>query len=333
VLVAGLLALAPSIDDLMGGKGAVGTGAVLYLRISALGLPFALIALAGQGYLRGVADLRSPLVVLVLTNALNVVLELIFVYGLAWGLKGSAWGTVIAQLVMGAAFVALVLRRTGAESPSPRAMRPLAAVGVHLTGRTAALLGSFVVAAAIVARFGKHPLGAHQIASELWGFLALVLDSIAIAGQVLVGRALGAGEAEEAYAAARRMIVLSTWLGALLGLLLLVAEPLLVPLFTGDPGVREQARHIWLVLCLMQPAAGAVFALDGILIGAGDTRYLMWAMAAAAAVYVTLASLALAQHWGLLGVWIGLAAFVCARLATLLGRFRGRRWVVLGLAS
>ncbi|MGZ4360134.1 MAG: MATE family efflux transporter [Gaiellaceae bacterium] len=332
-LVVALIALAPAVDALMGGRGAVGHGAVLYLRISALGLPFALITLAGQGYLRGIADLRTPLVVLAGANALNVVLELIFVYGLHWGLKGSAWGTVIAQLLMGAAFVVLVVRKAGLEAPSPAAMRPLLSVGIHLMGRTAALLGSFVVAAAIVARFGKQPLGAHQIASELWGFLALVLDSIAIAGQVIVGRALGAGEADEAYAAARRMIVLSTWLGVALGMLLIATQPLLVSIFTGDHGVREQTRSIWLLLALMQPLAGAVFALDGILIGAGDTRYLMWAMAASAAVYVALASLALVEDWGLRGVWVGLTAFIAVRLATLLGRFSGRRWLVLGLSA
>ena len=266
----------------MGGDGRTGELAVLYLRIGSLGLPFALIALAGQGFLRGVSDLRTPLVIVVVANVVNVVLNLLFIYGFGWGLAGSAWATVVAQAGMGAAFVAALLRAPAdSRRPSLAAMRPLARIGGEIFVRTAALYGSFLVAGAVLARVGDDALAAHQIAFQLFVFLALVLDPIAIAGQVIVGRSLGAGDAEEAYRAARRMIELAVVAGALFAVVMLALIDVLPRAFTSDPEVIEQAQKIWPLFALMQPANGAVFALDGILIGAGDTRFLMWGMLAA----------------------------------------------------
>src|SRR4051812_34278877 len=193
-------AAAPLAVTLMGGEGAVHDGAVTYLRIAALGGPLFMLASAGQGFLRGMSDLKTPLLILVAAHIVNVTLEVVFVYGFDWGLKGSAWGTVIAQLGMALAFVA-VQRARGFERPHLAKMRPLARIGSEIAVRTTALTGSFLVASAVLARVGEAPLGAHQIAFQLWVFLALVLDAIAIAGQVMVGRMLGAGDAQGARAA------------------------------------------------------------------------------------------------------------------------------------
>jgi Na+-driven multidrug efflux pump len=162
-------------------------------------------------------------------------------------------------------------------------------------------------------------------------FLALVLDAIAIAGQVIVGRSLGAGDADTAYAAAARMITLSVAFGAALAIVLLALSDVLPHAFTDDPAVVERAQEIWPLFALMQPLGGAVFALDGILIGAGDTRYLAASMVFAGfAVYIPIALAALAFDWGILGVWCGLIALMLARLGTLYARFRTRRWAVVG---
>jgi putative MATE family efflux protein len=331
-LTAFLAGLAVPLVDLMGGKGRTGELAVLYLRIGSLGLPFALIALAGQGWLRGVSDLRTPLVIVVAANALNVALNVLFIYGFGWGLAGSAWATVVAQAGMGAAFVlALLAAPTDSRRPSLARMRPLARIGGEIFVRTAALYGSFLVASAVVARIGDDSLGAHQIAFQLFVFLALVLDAIAIAGQVIVGRSLGGGDADGAYDAAVRMIGWSVAAGAVFGLILLALIDVLPRAFTSDPAVIDRAQEIWPLFALMQPANGAVFALDGILIGAGDTRFLMWAMLGASLlVFVPIALLSLAFDWGLVGVWVGLVALIGTRLATCWWRFAGRRWAVTG---
>jgi putative MATE family efflux protein len=331
-LTAFLAGLAVPLVDLMGGEGHTGELAVLYLRIGSLGLPFALIALAGQGWLRGVSDLRTPLVIVVVANAANVALNLLFIYGFGWGLAGSAWATVVAQLGMGAAFVrALLAAPADSRRPSLARMRPLARIGGEIFVRTAALYGSFLVASAVAARIGDDSLGAHQIAFQLFIFLALVLDAIAIAGQVIVGRSLGAGDADGAYDAALRMIGWSVAAGAVFALLLLALIDVLPRAFTSDPAVIERAQEIWPLFALMQPANGAVFALDGILIGAGDTRFLVWGMLAASLlVFVPIALLSLAFDWGLVGVWVGLVALIATRLATCWWRFAGRRWAVTG---
>jgi putative MATE family efflux protein len=331
-LTAFLAGLAVPLVDLMGGEGHTGELAVLYLRIGSLGLPFALIALAGQGWLRGVSDLRTPLVIVVVANAVNVVLNVLFIYGFGWGLAGSAWATVIAQGGMGAAFVrALMAAPTDSRRPSLARMRPLGRIGGEIFVRTAALYGSFLVASAVVARIGDDSLGAHQIAFQLFVFLALVLDAIAIAGQVIVGRSLGGGDADGAYDAALRMIGWSVAVGAVFALILLALIDVLPRAFTSDPAVIDRAQEIWPLFALMQPANGAVFAFDGILIGAGDTRFLMWAMLAASLlVFVPIAMLSLAFDWGIVGVWVGLVALIATRLGTCWWRFAGRRWAVTG---
>jgi putative MATE family efflux protein len=210
-------------------------------------------------------------------------------------------------------------------------MAPLVRTGGDLIVRTAALLGSFLVAGAVLARIGNASLGAHQVAFQLFVFLALVLDAIAIAGQVLVGRMLGAGDAARAYAAARRMIVLSVAAGTVLGLVLLALTDVIPRAFTSDEEVIERAKAVWPLFALMQPFAGAVFALDGILIGAGDTRYLAISMVVAGfGFYVPIALLALHFDWGIQGVWCGLIALMAVRLLTLGARFTGRRWAVVG---
>ncbi|MDA0179208.1 MATE family efflux transporter [Solirubrobacter phytolaccae] len=329
VLLALLEVFAPAIVSLMGGEGEVKEGAVLYLRISAIGAPLFMLASAAQGFLRGTGDLKTPLLILLAAHSVNVVLELLFVYGFDWGLKGSAWGTVIAQVGMAGAFFA-VQYRAGLERPHPDKMRPLMKIGSEIAVRTTALTGSFLVGSAVLARIGAASLGAHQIAFQLWVFLALVLDAIAIAGQVMVGRMLGASDATGARAAATRMIGWSVVIGALFGLILVALGDFVPDLFTNDPEVIAQAREIWWIFALTMPFNGAVFALDGILIGAGDTRFLMWGMLAAAAVYLPIVVLTYRNDWGIEGIWWGLAALIAVRLVTCGGRFLGSHWALTG---
>jgi putative MATE family efflux protein len=329
-----IAALAVPLVHGLGGEADVAAKAVRYLRIAVLGVPMALIALAGQGFLRGVGDLRTPLVVVVAANVANIVLELLFVYGFHWGLDGSAAGTVVAQAGMGIAFVVALLRAP-AESRRPdwAGIRSLVSIGALLLVRTAALIGCFAFATSICARIGQASLGAHQIAFQLFGFLALVLDAIAIAGQVIVGRALGAGDPDAAYAAARRMLEWSVGAGLVLGGVFLALTDVVPRAFTTDAAVIERAHAMWPLFCALWPPAAIVFALDGILIGAGDIRYLAGAMVAAAVVFVPLALAALAFDWGIVGVWCAVLALMAVRLATLAVRFAGRRWALVGAAT
>jgi putative MATE family efflux protein len=324
-------ALAGPLLHGLGGHGRSGAYGLTYFRIAAIGLPAALVALAGQGYLRGVSSLRRPLEIVVAANAVNVVLELVFVYVFHWGIAGSAAGTAIAQAGMGVAFVVELLRpHADSKRPSLREMKPMLRVGRQIFVRTAALWTSFLVAASVCARMGDAQLGAHQIATQLFFLLALLLDSVAIAGQVIVGRLLGSGDAEGAYASALRMIAWSVVVGAAFSVVLLPLAHVVPRAFTDDHAVLHQAASLWPYFVLMQPLGGAVFALDGILIGASDTGYLMWSMLAASAVFIALASLALAYGWGIVGVWVALDVLIAARLALLGVRFASRRWAVTG---
>jgi putative MATE family efflux protein len=324
-------ALAGPLLRALGAGGKSGDYAVTYFRIAAIGLPAALVALAGQGYLRGVSNMRRPLEIVVVANIVNAVLEVLFVYGFHWGIAGSAAGTAVAQTGMGVAFAVELLRpRAGSKRPSLEAIRPMMRVGRQIFVRTAALYASFLVAASVCARMGDPQLAAHQIASQLFFFLALVLDSVAIAGQVIVGRMLGAGDSDSAYASAVRMIGWSVLVGAVFAIVLLPLAHVVPRIFTSDPAVLHETAELWPYFALMQPLAGAVFALDGILIGAGDTSYLMWSMLAASALFIALAVAAFTQDWGIVGIWIALDVLIAARLGLLWVRFAGRRWAVVG---
>ena len=223
------------------------------------GVPAQLVALAGEGCLRGLGDLRSPLRILVAANGANVLLEVAFIYGLHMGLAGSALGTLIAQLAMGAAFARRMLAIAGPERrPHWGQMRPMLRTGGHLTVRSAALLGAFTLCSALAARMGTAALAAHQVAFELFLFLALVLDAIAIAGQIMIARLLGAGDAAGARRAGLRMIGWSVAFGVLFGALLAALSGVGPEAFGGGAAVVRQGHPVWLLLGLMQPVAAGV---------------------------------------------------------------------------
>jgi Na+-driven multidrug efflux pump len=234
---------------------------------------------------------------------------------------------VIAQLGMAGAFAA-VQRWV---RPDPARIRRLIRVGGEIAVRTTALLAVFLVCSAVLARVSAASLGAHQIGYQLFLFIALVLDAVAIAGQVMVGRMLGASDADGAYAASRRMIGWSVALGVVFAAGLLMLAGVLPGVFTDDPAVVGRAEAMWPLLVAMMPFNGAVFALDGILIGAGDTRFIAQAMVLAGAVGVGGAIAASAAGWGIAGVWGALCAFIGVRLVTCLVRFESRRWARVGV--
>jgi len=327
-------ALAAPVVDLFGAEGTTAEYAVTYLQIAALGIPSAFIAIGGQGFLRGVSDLRTPLLIVIAGNVANVILEVVLVYGLDLGIEGSAWGTVIAQTGMGIAMAVAILRRVGAANAGvrPELARRLLSLGKFIFIRTVSLIASFVLAGVVVTRLGDAPLAAHQIAFQLWIFLALVLDAIAIAGQIIVGRELGATRPAEAFAASVRMIWLSIVVGGAFSVVLLALGEVIPQAFTSDPAVLAQCALLWPIFALMQPLNGIVFALDGILIGASDGRYLALSMAAAFVVCAGMLAVVVREDWGVRGVWAALAVLIVTRLVLMGARFLRRRWLVTGFA-
>lgn len=333
-LMAAGLALAPWIVDVMGASDDVRPYALTYLRISLLGAPFMLVALAGTGYLRGCQDTMTPLWIAVGANVANLLVELVLVFGFDLGIAGSAWGTVIAQLGAATVFVAIVGRNVRAEhasiTPDRAGIRAAAVVGGHLVVRTGSLLLALLVATAVASRIGDVEVAAHQIAFQIWTFLALTLDALAIAGQAIVGRLLGSGDAAEARTAARRMLELGVLGGVVLGLAIAAVSGALPALFTGDGEVRDLARQALWVVALLQPVNALVFVLDGVLIGAGDARYLAVAMAGAAAVFLPAALAVVASGAGLLALWGAMGLWMGARLIGMGRRYVGDAWLITG---
>jgi putative MATE family efflux protein len=319
----------------LGADGPVLTAGLLYLRVSLLGFPFLLVMLAGAGTLHGHQDTRTPLVVAVTSAVANLAIELVLIYGFDRGLGASALATVVAQGGAAAAYVTVVARRAG-RTGAGLGPRRTVVLGILRTGRalvvrTAALRGSFTLSTAVAARIGVAELAAHQVALQLWFTLALALDAVAVAGQALTGRWLGAGRPAQARAAADRMVQIDVALGVVAGIVVAVAGRHLAPLFTTDPEVVAVIAGLAVWVGVMQPVGGLVFALDGILIGAGDLGFLARAMAVAAAVFGLWAGVVLAVGAGIGWLWAGLMVLMVVRAATMVPRYRGDRWVVTGI--
>ncbi|MFD8785131.1 MATE family efflux transporter [Kitasatospora sp. NPDC059599] len=328
------LLTAPWVADVLGASPTAAPHAVTYLRISSLGIPAMLMVLAATGVLRGLQDTRTPLLVAVAGFAANIGLNAGLVYGAGLGVAGSAWGTVAAQTGMAAVYLVVVVRGARRERASLRpdaaGIRASARAGGPLLVRTISLRAVLMIATAVAARLGDDRVAAHQITMTLFSFLAFALDAIAIAGQAIIGRYLGASDVPGARAATRRMVEWGIGAGVLLGLLVVAARPLYVPLFTPDPAVRAQLDTALLLLALSQPVSGLVFVLDGVLMGAGDGPYLARAALATLAVFAPVAFAVPATGAGLAGLWWAMNLFMLVRAGFLVRRARGGAWLVTG---
>ncbi|NUP37271.1 MAG: MATE family efflux transporter [Streptomyces sp.] len=333
-VIAFVLPTAPALVELFGASDSAAPYATTYLRISSLGIPAMLVVLAATGVLRGLQDTKTPLRVAIAGFVANGALNAGLVYGAGLGIAGSAWGTVIAQCGMAAVYLTVVVRgarRHGASlRPDAAGIRASAQAGVPLLVRTLSLRAILMIATAVAARLGDADMAAHQIILSLWSLLAFALDAIAIAGQAIIGRHLGAEDARGAREACRRMVQWGIAVGVVLGVLVVVARPVFLPLFTSDTVVKDAALPALVVVALSQPICGVVFVLDGVLMGAGDGPYLARAMVLTLAVFAPLALLVPALGGGLTALWAAMTLMMTVRMLTLWLRTRSGRWIVTG---
>jgi putative MATE family efflux protein len=330
----GELFAGPLTGLLAGGSSVTQHAAESWFRIAVIGMPGVLLVLAGNGWMRGVQRTREPVVIVIAANALSAVLCPLLVYPAGLGLEGSAIANLIAQAVGAALFLRSLSRAAHRVRPDRKVMRAQLVVGRDLIVRAAAFQVAFLTAAGVASRMGTAQIAAHQIGLQLWEFTALLLDSFAIAAQSMVGAALGGSDPS----AARQMALqVSRWgLYAGIGFAAIYAAGwVLIPhVFTSSEAVLHQAHVLWPWFIGMLPAAGIVFALDGVLIGAGDVAFLRTiTIIAGVFAFAPLNLAALHWHWGLGGVWAGLTAFIVVRLVGMVLRARGDRWIVLGVTD
>ena len=312
---------------ILGGRGDVLDIATLYLRISAVGLPFVLIALVGHGVMRGLNDLRKPLVIVVVANIVNVVMELIAVYALDLGVAGSAWSTVLVQVGAAAWFVRILWPHTRRSPPSWARYRPMLVAGGHLAVRSLAMYAVWTSATFVAAHIDTPTLAANLVLVQLFNALALALDALAIPAQSLVAGALGNGDVGAAVRVGHSSTRLSLWCGGALAVVLAATSPIVPHLFTDDPAVQQRMTAGLIVLAVMQLPGAVAFALDGALIGAHDERFLGRAAIFNLCGYLPLALLTLVvPALGIAGLWLAQLTWMTMR-ATVNGlRWRSRRW-------
>ncbi len=339
VIVVGVeLAAVPLVSALAGSKSAGGdiaATALPWVRIAIFGVPAILVSAAGNGWMRGVQDTMRPLRYVLVGFGTSAVLCPLLVYG--WlglprlELAGSAVANLVGQWLAAVLFAGALLAEKVPLRVDVAVLRAQVVMGRDLVVRTLAFQACFVSAAAVAARFGAAAVAAHQVVLQLWNFLALVLDSLAIAAQSLVGAALGAGHTEHAKSVAWRVTVFSTVAAAALATVFAAGSSALPALFTDDRSVLDAVGVPWWFMVAQLPIAGVVFALDGVLLGAGDAAFMRSATLISALVgFLPLIWLSLAFGWGLLGIWAGLSAFMVLRLAFVGWRAFSGRWLVTG---
>lgn len=325
----------PLVSAIAGTGGGIAAAALPWLRIAVLAVPAILVSMAGNGWMRGVQDTVRPLRYVLVGFAASAVLCPLLVYGWLglprWGLAGSAVANLVGQWVAAVLFGWALLAERVPLRLDFGVLRAQAVTGRDLVLRTMAFQACFVSAAAVAARFGAAALAAHQVVLQLWTFLALVLDSLAIAAQSLVGAALGGGQVRQAHRVAWRVTGFSALAATLLATGLALGASILPALFTDDRAVLSAIAVPWWFLVAQLPFAGVVFALDGVLLGAGDAAFLRTATLVSALLgFLPLVWLALAFGWGLAGIWSGLTAFILLRLVFVTWRARSGRWAVPG---
>lgn len=337
VVIAVQAAAVPLVSVIAGGKvggEGIAAAALPWLRIAIFGAPAILVSLAGNGWMRGVQDTVRPLRYVVAGFGLSALLCPLLVYG--WlglprlGLAGSAVANLAGQWLAAVLFGRALLAERAPLRLDRAVLRAQLVMGRDLVVRTLAFQACFVSAGAVAARFGASALAAHQVVLQLWEFLALVLDSLAIAAQALVGAALGAGDAAHAKSVARRVTLFSAAAAALLAAICAVGFSALPRLFTDDRSVLAAIGVPWWFLVAQLPFAGIVFALDGVLLGAGDAAFMRTATVISALVgFLPLIWLSLVFGWGLAGVWTGLTTFVLLRLVFVGARAISGRWAAI----
>lgn len=343
IVGAGVWLWAEPLCAVFGASPAALEQAVIYLRISAAGVPGMLVVLSATGALRGLQDTRTPLIASVLGFGANLVLNLVLVLGLGWGIAGSAVGTVIAQTAMALGLVAVLVRAAVAERtglrPAPLRVLRSALTGVPLLVRTLALRAILLLTTWVAAGMGDVVLAAHQVAGNLWTLQAFALDALAIAAQAFTGKELGAGNAAAARSATGTMLRWGLWVGVAIGAVLVATSPWLPALFTTDPAVRTTLTWALVVVGAFGWLSGLVFVIDGVLIGAGDGRWLAGAMVATLVGYLPIVLAVRVASAALLGVgtgpaiavlWVAFTGFMAIRWAFLHHRVRGDAWLVLG---
>jgi len=324
-----LISLTGPILSLMGAEGTLRGEAATYIRIRALAAPAVLLIRSAHGIYRGHQDTRSPLVVTLGINGINLVLDPILIFGVGWGVAGAAWATVAAQWVGAGWFAVLLLGRNRdrmglAIGRIPlSAVRPFLVAGRDIVIRTASLLAVFTYATSVATRIdppSSTPVAAHQVTFQVWVFLALAVDSLAIAAQALIGRLRGSGELEETREVADRLAFLGLVVGLLLAGMVAAVAPWLPGWFTSDAEVAEAIRGVYWFLVAGLPLSALVFVWDGVFLGAGDFRFLAVAMLAVSVVGVGLLALVLPLGWGLPGIWWAIAGLMAGRIVTLVWR-------------
>ncbi len=330
VAAAVLAVLGVPLTSWLSPSDAVADGARTYLYISLLGVPAVCVTMAGTGALRGHVDARTPLVVTVVANVVNLAIEVPLVLGLGWGLAGSAVGTVVAQWGAAAAYLVVVLRRYGSEiggrRPDPAVLRHHLRIGRDLFVRTVALRLAFLSMTAQAGRRGADALSAYQVALQWWVFLTFLLDGLEAAAQSLVGLALGAGDEALARRTSNRVLGWSATIGAVLGVVTVLGRGTIASAFTDDAAIVALVTTSLVWVGVAQPINGLASSLDGVLVGAGDQRFLASAMIISLVGLAVLGATLSALDTGLWGVWLALTSFMGLRVLLLGARFRTTAW-------
>lgn len=335
-----------------------------FLYIRAFAAPAVMLCTVGQGVFGGLQDMKTPLGITASANMINLSLDVFLILGLGWGVRGAACATTVAEWTAASCYLYFLWTRRESlgGSSAPEAMkkmdaqeliasfRPFFNAGGAVLMRTILLLGTKTVASATAARLGSTAIGSHQVVMQLWLLTSMLVDSLAVSGQSLIAVEFGKAKVDSMKAmkaqpadmlmsedvtvtldtsgarrVANRLLQLGIGSGVVLAAAFTLTSPWIPKLFTEDPDVERTILGILPIALAMLPVNGAVYVLDGILVGSRDFTWMAKAMTLAAGSAVVFLAAVEPLDLGLQGVWYALAALMILRMSTLVWRYQSRR--------
>jgi len=303
-----------------------------YFKIRIFGFPFSLFVFAIFGTFRGLQNTYYPMVIAIIGALLNVVLDLILVYGVegyipAMHIKGAAYASVIAQIIMAIISVVLLLKKTTISlkldfvfhEEIPRLLGMIA----NLFLRTIALNTALYFATSYATDYGKEYIAAYTIGINLWLLGAFMIDGYSSAGNILSGRFLGAKDYKSLVELSNKLFKYGLITGVIIAIFGVIFYNFIGQIFTKDTAVLEQFYHVFWIVLITQPINAITFIFDGMFKGMGEMKYLRNLLILSTGL-VFIPTLLVFDYYNLklTAIWIAFTLWMIARGLPLIIRFR-----------
>ena len=332
VIIAITYPLASHIFQLYNASGDILNYSVDYYQIRVFGFPFTLFTIAVFGTFRGLQNTYFPMLIAISGALANIILDFVFVYGIegvipAMHIKGAAYASVLAQLIMALLSAYYLLKKTDipliAKLPFNPEMKRFTLMILNLFIRTIALNIALYFGTSFATKYGESYIAAYTIAINLWFLGAFLIDGYASAGNILSGKLLGAKDYKSLLELSNKLIKYGIVVGLFIGVIGAVFYYPLGNLFSNDENVLTEFYNVFWIVLAMQPLCALAFIFDGVFKGLGKMKYLRNVLVfSTLVVFVPIIFWTDALDYKLYGIFIAFTFWMIARGLPLIIKFR-----------